>query len=90
MVRKTSVSAAADTARAKRDALRRRAVRWSGIVVAIAALLAGCAGDVALQNPHTGATVVCPGGHRELDPWSQTMACVSNYEAQGWTRIEHE
>jgi hypothetical protein len=68
----------------------RTAMRGYGILVAASALLAGCAGDVAMQNPRNGATVICPGSHRELDPWSQTMACVANYEAQGWTRAGSE
>jgi hypothetical protein len=61
-----------------------------GVLIAATGLLVGCAGDVAMQNPRTGATVTCPGNHRELDPWSQTMACVANYEAQGWTRAGPE
>jgi hypothetical protein len=69
---------------------RRSLPRYALPIVAIS-FLTGCnGGDVTMQNPHTGATVVCPGRYRELNPWSQTMACVANYEAQGWTRAGAE
>ena len=61
------------------------------MVITAAVLLAGCtAGDVAMQDPRNGATATCSGTLRELNPWSQTMACVANYEAEGWIRANPE
>jgi hypothetical protein len=72
------------------SAFQWRAIRRYGTLIAAAGFLAGCAGNVTMQNPQTGATTICPGSHREFDPWSQTMACVADYEAQGWTRANPE
>jgi len=52
--------------------------------------LTGCAGSVAMQNPQTGVTAICRGSLHEFNPWAQTMACVANYEAQGWVRTGQE
>jgi hypothetical protein len=43
-----------------------------------------------MQNPRTGATDVCRDSLHGLNPWSQTMACVAGYEAQGWIRVVRE
>jgi hypothetical protein len=61
-------------------------------LLACAALLAavGCADDVTMRNPRTGATEVCRQSLQGLDPWSQTMTCVANHEAQGWKRVAPE
>jgi hypothetical protein len=67
-----------------------RAIRRYGISIAAVCFLASCAGDVTMQNPRNGATAFCSGSHRELYPWSQTMGCVANYEAQDWTRASTE
>jgi hypothetical protein len=41
---------------------------------------------VTLNNPRSGATEVCRESLRGLNPWSQTMSCVADQVAQGWTR----
>jgi hypothetical protein len=67
-----------------------RLMRWT-LVLRCAALIVACGvstscgRDVALEDPHTGKIKVCrdsPGG---LNPWSQTMSCVEDHVAQGWT-----
>ena len=60
-------------------------LRYVALIV-VAGVSTGCAGDVVMQNPRTGMTQICKESLRGLNPWSQTMACVANYEAQGWTR----
>ena len=50
----------------------------------------GCADDVVMANPSTGMTQICQENLGGLNPWSQTMACVGNYEAQGWTRANQQ
>lgn len=46
--------------------------------------------DVVMENPHTGKTEVCGQSLQGLDPWSQTMACVTAHEVQGWVRATRE
>jgi hypothetical protein len=60
------------------------------LLCAAATVLAGCASDVVMQNPRTGATDVCRESLHGLNPWSQTMACVAGHEAQGWVRVVRE
>jgi hypothetical protein len=55
------------------------------ILIAAAGALAGCA-DIVMENPRTGMTERCPVSG--VNPWSQTMACVADHEAQGWIRVE--
>lgn len=66
---------------------RRRSLipRYAALIVAICAST-GCERDVTLNNPRSGATEVCRESLRGLNPWSQTMSCVADQVAQGWTR----
>jgi hypothetical protein len=60
---------------------------WTLIIVGF--VLAACAGGgVVMQNPRSGARASCGGSWSDLDPWSQTDACVGNYEAAGWVRSD--
>lgn len=90
MIRQANVFARAVLPYARRNASRWPAMRQCAIAIVAAGLLAGCAGSVAMQNPRTGATATCAGTFRELNPWSQTMACVADYEAKGWVRVSRE
>jgi hypothetical protein len=56
------------------------------VLMGAAIALAGCADDVVMRNGLTGKTETCEDILRGFNPWSQTMACVANHEAQGWTR----
>jgi hypothetical protein len=58
-------------------------VRYASLLVALG-LLSACADDLALRNPRTGETAVCPQSLAGLDPWSQTYACATAYATQGW------
>jgi hypothetical protein len=64
-------------------------LRYVALIV-VAGVSTGCADHVVMQNPRTGMTEICEESLRGLNPWSQTMACVANYEAQGWTRGNQE
>jgi hypothetical protein len=73
----------------------RNLVRWTPTLryvtlIVVAGVSTGCADDVVMQNHRTGMTQICKESLRGLNPWSQTMACVANYEAQGWTRANQE
>ena len=73
----------------------RNLVRWTPMqryvaLIVVAGVSTGCADDLVMQNPRTGMTQICEESLRGLNPWSQTMACVGNYEAQGWTRANQE
>jgi hypothetical protein len=57
--------------------------RWVLLTVCACPLIA-CAGDVALQNPHTGQITTCRESLAGFDPWSQKDACVASYITQGW------
>jgi hypothetical protein len=67
---------------------RRRLARY-GALIFLAGLLAGCVEDVTMRDPQTGRTEICPQSLRGLDPWSQTMSCVANHEAEGWVRARN-
>lgn len=54
-------------------------------LIAATCAAAGCAHDVALQNPQTGASELCRESAGGFNPWSQTTACVADHLAQGWT-----
>ena len=56
------------------------------LLIAVAGLLGGCASDVMMLNPRTGERATCPA--TPLNPWSQQDACVGEYIAQGWKRLE--
>ena len=56
------------------------------LLIAVASLLAGCASDVMMLNPRTGERATCRAS--PLNPWSQQDACVGEYIAQGWKRLE--
>jgi hypothetical protein len=60
------------------------------VLIVVAGVSTGCADDVVMTNPSTGMTQICQESLGGLNPWSQTMACVGNYEAQGWTRDNQE
>ena len=64
-------------------------VRTAATIIA-AVLLAGCAADVVMVNPRTGATAVCRESLRGLNPWSQKAACVGDHIAQAWTRASED
>jgi len=66
--------------------MRRRTLLLLG-VLATAGVLAGCAEDVALVNPRTGQTAVCPASAHGIDPWSQQEACIGEHIAGGWIRV---
>jgi hypothetical protein len=58
------------------------------VVIALATgVSTGCADDVVMTNPRTGMTEICQESLRGFNPWSQTMACAANHEAQGWIRV---
>lgn len=59
-------------------------MRYLVLCLAAAGMLAGCAQDVAMRDPKSGATVTCPGGG--VNPWSQNYACAAGLAMQGWTR----
>jgi hypothetical protein len=56
------------------------------LLIAVAGLLASCAKDVMMLNPRTGESAACPAS--PLNPWSQQDACIGDYIAQGWRRLE--
>lgn len=65
----------------------RHSIPASLALIASALCLSGCIDrDVAMENPRTGETLTCEGSPGGLNPWSQTMACVEDHEAQGWVR----
>ena len=66
-----------------------RMLRYLALIVVVG-VSAGCADDVVMTNPRTGMTQICQESLGGLNPWSQTMACVGNYEAQGWTRANQQ
>lgn len=73
----------------------RRAVRWQRVLHGLAPLTvaggaAGCANDVVMRDPRTGMTETCQESVRGLNPWSQTVGCVADHVAQGWTRTSQE
>jgi hypothetical protein len=68
-------------------AIAPRLPAWSVLLLA-ATLLGGCAEDVTIEDPQTGAVALCQQSLQGLDPWSQTDACVAGHMAQGWV-IEH-
>ena len=55
-------------------------------LLAMAAALGGCAEDVALVNPRTGETAVCPASVQGVNPWSQQETCIGDHIAGGWVR----
>jgi hypothetical protein len=55
-------------------------------LLATAGALGGCAEDVALVNPRTGETAVCPASLQGVNPWSQQEACIGDHIAGGWVR----
>jgi hypothetical protein len=61
-------------------------LRYLALILATA-LLAGCANDIVLKDPRSGASVTCPQSVGGLDPWSQTYACAAGHAAQGWTVV---
>jgi hypothetical protein len=67
----------------------RASVRWALVLryvalFVVAGVSAGC-GEIVMENPKTGMIAHCP--VTGIDPWSQTMACVADHEAQGWIRV---
>lgn len=68
----------------------RRPIPWAAmrymVLIVVTCVSTGCADDVVMKNPQTGQTETCHESLRGLDPWSQSMACVADHEAQGWTR----
>jgi uncharacterized membrane protein len=66
--------------------MRRPRVWIVALLVAAAWLLAGCASDVVMVDPRTGARATCHESAHGLDPWSQMEACVGDYMTRGWTR----
>jgi hypothetical protein len=58
-------------------------------------VLAGCAPDIQLRNPQTGATAVCSGGyyqHGLIGMANETakqlqMRCLDDFERQGYERV---
>jgi hypothetical protein len=73
-----------------------RNLRWTPVVlrtvvlILVAGASSGCADDVVMKNPRTGMSEICQESLLGLNPWSQTMACVANHEAQGWIRAGQE
>jgi hypothetical protein len=65
---------------------RRIPIMSCALLVVVCGMTTGCAHDVVVQNPHTGATETCRESLGGFDPWSQTSACVADHLAQGWTR----
>jgi len=64
---------------------RRMPIQRYVALIVVACASAGCAHDVALENPQTGATLVCRESAGGFNPWSQTMGCVADHVARGWT-----
>jgi hypothetical protein len=69
--------------------MRRSVVRIAAAIIA-AVSLGGCATDVIMVNPHTGATAVCRESLHGLNVWSQKTACVGGYLTQGWVRATED
>jgi hypothetical protein len=57
-------------------------------LIAAACLMTGCAADVTMVNPRTGERVTCSESLGGLNPWSQKEACIGQYTAEGWTRVD--
>jgi len=55
--------------------------------IVLACLLGGCASDVAMKDPKTDETTICPGTPGGVNPWSQNYACAAALAAQGWRRV---
>ncbi|MGA3402422.1 MAG: hypothetical protein ABSC95_24695 [Acetobacteraceae bacterium] len=89
MYSKSRISAVAQTMRHQGRMRPNAIVRFALLGVAVCAM-SGCAHDVVVQNPHTGATEICRESLHGLDPWSQAMSCVADHIAQGWTRSDQE
>jgi hypothetical protein len=78
-------SASASGARPIRRLLRSTPLlRYAALIVACG-VSTSCGRDVALEDPHTGKIEVCRESWGGLNPWSQTMSCVEDHVAQGWT-----
>jgi hypothetical protein len=60
-------------------------MRIATLLLVSSFLLAGCTGGARLQDPRTGAHIDCGTETIDLNPWSQTDACVAEHIAQGWT-----
>lgn len=54
------------------------------VICAVLLGLSGCAVDVTMKNPKTGAIVDCNDLVPGANPWSQADACAADLEAQGW------
>lgn len=78
------------TTKSYRGLVRRTPILQYVLLIVVAIISTSCADDVVMKNPRTGTTETCQQSLHGLDPWSQTMACVANHEAQGWTRIDQE
>jgi hypothetical protein len=57
--------------------------RYAALMVFVCSI-AGCANDVAMQNPRTGETATCAQSLAGWNPWSQTYACAAAKAEQGW------
>ena len=68
-----------------RSSIRRTSSRYLVLILAGCAL-AGCARDVVMVDPRTGATTICRAS--PLNPWSQQDSCIGDHVAQGWKRSE--
>jgi hypothetical protein len=55
------------------------------VLIVACGVAAGCTQDVVVQNPQTGVSETCRGSLDGFNPWSQTMSCVADHVAQGWT-----
>jgi hypothetical protein len=67
--------------------LGKRAVVVPYLLMAVAVgIVTGCARDVVILDPRTGETTTCRAS--PLNPWSQQDACVGDYIAHGWRRVE--
>jgi hypothetical protein len=67
--------------------LGKRAIVVPYLLMAVAIGVAtGCARDVVMLNPRTSETMTCHAS--PLNPWSQQDACVGDYIAHGWRRVE--
>jgi hypothetical protein len=74
-----------DGARAGWPPRRRAAMVRCTVLIVACGMAAGCTHDVVVQNPQTGVSETCRESLGGFNPYSQTMGCVADHVAQGWT-----
>jgi hypothetical protein len=73
-----------------RQLVRRSLTVRHAVLIAVGCVATGCSHAVVVENLRTGATLVCRENVGGINPWSQTMGCVAEHVAQGWSSFERE